>query len=107
MHNAHLNDQVTSLLGQERTLPVDPQQERVVMWKVFRDEASAVTYAHHILLEADQQLVGGQATDSIGKFYWLGVHVADLAAWGNTQAIQLNDPFDAEDPKGQGQGFGN
>ena len=107
MQTANLDVQVKQALTQNRALPEDPQKERVVLWKVFRDEASAVEYSHHILLESDQSLVGGHGVDSIGEFYWIGVQVADLTAWGHTQAIQLTDPFDSDDPKVKGQGFGN
>lgn len=107
MDNINLNDQVKHLLNDNRALPADPKEERVVLWKVFRDEDTALEYSHHILLEPDQRLVGGHGTDSVGDFYWLGVEVEDLAAWGNSHAIQLNDPFEAEDPEIQGRGFGN
>ena len=107
MQNVNLDVQVKQTLTQNRALPENPEKERVVLWKVFRDEDSAVEYSHHILLEADQSLVGGHGVDSVGKFYWLGVEVADLGAWGHTRAIQLSDPFDSDDPKVQGQGFGN
>jgi len=56
----------------------------------------------HILLEPDQKIVGGHGTDSVGGFFWLGIEVADLEAWGNTQAIQLTDPFDSTEPKWPG-----
>jgi len=98
--------QIKKVLTQARPLPEDPQKERVVLWKVFRDEAEALEYSHHILLEPDQKIVGGHGTDSVGAFFWLGIEVADLEAWGNTQAIQLTDPFDSTDPKGQGRGPG-
>ncbi len=98
--------QIKQLLTQQRPLPEAPEKERVVLWKVFRSEAEALDYAHHIQLESDQKIVGGNGTDSVGDFFWLGVEVADLAAWGNSQAIQLSDPFDSDDPKGQGRGPG-
>jgi hypothetical protein len=97
-------DTISDILHQARPLPENPQQERVVLWKVFRTEGEALEYAKHIMLGADQTIVGGHGTDSVGEFYWLGVQVADLAAWGNTQAIQLNDPLDSTDPHGQGRG---
>jgi len=107
MQSVNMDDQVKSILSLSHALPADPKQERVVLWKVFREEASALEYSHHIMLGSDQELVGGHAADSAGDFYWLGVKVADLAAWGNSHAIQLSDPFEAEDPKVQGRGFGN
>lgn len=107
MQNIIQDEQVKNVLSRNRDLPADPQKERVVLWKIFRNEANAVEYSHHILLEPDQQLVGGHGTDSVGDFYWLGVEVENLAAWGHPHAIQLSDPFEAEDPKVQGRGFGN
>lgn len=99
--------QIKQMLTQARVLPEDPKKERVVLWKVFRNEAEALEYSHHILLEPDQKIVGGRGTDSVGEFFWLGIEVADLEAWGNTHAIQLSDPFDGNDPKGQGRGPGS
>lgn len=95
---------IRDLLNQECGLPENPKNDCIVLWKVFRKLHEALEYARHILLEPDQKLVGGHAHDSAGEFWWLGVKVADLAAWGNSQAIQLADPFDANDPKGQGRG---
>lgn len=95
---------IQELLQHERRLPEDPKKERVVLWKVFRNLNEAFEYSRHILLEADQRLVGGHAADSAGEFWWIGVEVENLEAWGNSQAIQLADPFDANDPKGQGRG---
>lgn len=106
MQASQADNQVRDFLGQERALPEDPKTERVVLWKVFRSQNEALEYSHHILLEPDQKLVGGYATDTVGKFWWVGVQVEDLEAWGNSQAIQLADPFDANDPKGQGRGLG-
>lgn len=96
---------IRQLLAQSRNLPKDPKQERIVLWKIFRNENEALEYSHHILLEQDQRIVGGNSKDSAGEFFWLGIEVEDLQAWGNTQAIQLADPFDGTDPEGKGQGF--
>lgn len=96
---------IRQILSQPRNLPEDPKKERIVLWKIFRNENDALEYSHHILLEEDQRIVGGYSSDSAGDFLWLGVEVEDIEAWGNTQAIQLADPFEATDPKGQGQGF--
>ncbi len=96
---------IRQLLSQPRSLPKDPKQERIVLWKIFRNENDALEYSHHILLEEDQRIVGGHSSDSAGDFLWLGIEVEDMEAWGNTQAIQLTDPFEATDPEGQGQGF--
>jgi hypothetical protein len=101
------DNQIMNMLTCNRALPADPKRERVVLWRIFRDQMAALEYSHHILLEPDQQLVGGHGFDSAGEFYWLGVEVEDLAAWGHPHAIQLSDPFEAEDPKIQGRGFGN
>ena len=100
----NLDDHVSKVLTQPRHLPEEPKTERVVLWKVFRSEDTALEYSRHIMLEQDQCIVGGQGTDSVGEYFWLGVEVADLEKWGNSQAIQLTDPFDSDDPKGQGRG---
>ncbi len=105
MQTTERDNQVRGLLKQEHALPADPKKDRVVLWKIFRSPDEALEYSHHILLEPDQKLVGGCAADTVGKLWWLGVEVADLEAWGNSQAIQLTDPFDANDPKGKGQGM--
>ena len=41
--------------------------------------------------------------DAMGWYCWLGVEVDDIKAWGNSQAIQLVDPLEAADPRGQGR----
>lgn len=105
MQTLNHNDRISKILDQSRPLPQDPKKERVVLWKVFRNEDEALEYSHHIMLEPDQKIVGGHATDTVGDFFWLGVEVANLEAWGNTQAIQLTDPFDSDDPNGQGRGL--
>lgn len=107
MQSVYSPEQITQLLRHDRALPTDPRKERVVLWKVFRDKSSVIEYSQHILLEPDQRLVGGQSVDTIGPFYWLGVEVEEIENWGNTHAIQLNDPFDSDSPKVQGQGFGS
>lgn len=99
------NIPIQELLKQEQALPEDPKTEQIVMWKVFRTMGEALEYPRHIMLEADQSLVGGHTKDSAGDLWWVGVKVADLEAWGNSQAIQLSDPFDANDPQGQGRGL--
>ncbi|MFZ5659230.1 MAG: hypothetical protein ACOY5C_05165 [Pseudomonadota bacterium] len=104
-HNEAREMTVKAALDRPVPLPADPQQERVVLWKTFRSRGEALDFARNVLLEADQTLIGGHDHDSVGPFYWLGVQVADLAAWGNSQAIQLRDPFDADDPQGQGRGI--
>ncbi|MHB1678492.1 MAG: hypothetical protein ACYCSS_13355 [Sulfuriferula sp.] len=105
MQTSNQDVQISQLLTQSRNLPEDPKKDRVVMWKIFRSENEALKYSHHILLEPDQRIVGGRSKDSAGEFFWLGIEVANLEAWGNTQAIQLADPFDGTDPEGKGQGF--
>ncbi|MES2408558.1 MAG: hypothetical protein V4528_14690 [Pseudomonadota bacterium] len=106
MQTVNNDIEIKQILNASRPLPEDPKAERVVLWKVFRNTEDALEYSHHILLEPDQTVVGGHASDSVGEFFWLGIEVADLEAWGNTQSIQLTDPFDSNDPKGQGQGPG-
>ena len=101
MHTENQDTQVKKTLAQVRALPEDAKKERIVLWKIFRNEADALEYSHHILLEPDQLIVGGRSTDSAGVFFWLGVEVADLEAWGNTHAIQLADPFDGNNPTGK------
>lgn len=101
------NIPIQELLKREQTLPGDPKTEQIVMWKVFRSVDEALEYPRHIMLGVDQSLVGGRTRDSAGDLWWVGVKVADLEAWGNSQAIQLSDPFDANDPQGQGRGLSN
>lgn len=96
---------IQDLLKQQCALPQDAEAERIVMWKVFRSLAEALEYPRHIMLGADQSLVGGHSQDSAGDLWWVGVKVANLETWGNSQAIQLRDPYDANDPQGQGRGL--
>ena len=107
MQISNQDNHISQILAQAKSLPEDPQKERIVLWKVFRSEDEALEYSHHILLESTQQIVGGHGTDTVGAFFWLGVEVANLEKWGNTQAIQLSDPFDSNDPIGQGRGPGS
>ena len=107
MQISNQDNHINQILAQAKSLPEDPQKERIVLWKVFRSEDEALEYSHHILLEPSQQIVGGHGADTVGAFFWLGVEVADLAKWGNTQAIQLSDPFDSNDPIGRGRGLGS
>lgn len=102
----HVNEHdVKHLLNNRADLPKDPANERIVLWKTFRSIDEAIGYSRAILLEDDQTLVGGASSDSAGPLFWVGVKVDDLEAWGNSQAIQLTDPFDANDPAGQGRGI--
>ncbi len=107
MQTLNQDVQVNEILDQPISLPEDPQKERIVLWKVFRSKDEAVEYSQHVLLEPTQRIVGGYWTDSAGGFFWLGVQVDDLGKWGNSQAIQLTDPFDSNDPVGQGRGPGS
>lgn len=107
MQTSNQDSQINQILAQPKPLPEDPEKERIVLWKIFRSENEALEYSHHILLEPSQQIVGGHGTDTVGAFFWLGVEVADLEKWGNTHAIQLTDPFDSNDPVGQGRGPGS
>lgn len=106
MSSEHLSDDVVkTMLRQRRPLPRHPIEEQIVFWRTFRMPNEAVAFSHAIRLGEDQHLVGGRTRDSIGELYWIGVHVDDLAKWGNTKAIQLSDPFDADDPDNQGRPF--
>ncbi len=70
-----------------RPLPARNPQNRVVQWHVFREALEADAYADHIQLGPGQRVVGGHDVDSIGKLYWVGVEVEDLASWGNAAAV--------------------
>jgi len=89
------------ILATSRPLPQDPKAEHVVLWRAFRNEDQAVEYSRHILLGSGQRVIGGCNRDDVGWYCWLGVEVDDLEKWGNSRAIQLCDPFDPEDPRGQ------
>lgn len=91
------------ILRTERLLPEDPRSEHVVVWRAFRDEDQAVDYSRHIMLEPGQRVVGGCGADDVGTYYWIGVEVDDIEKWGHPGAIQLVDPLDADDPRGQGR----
>lgn len=106
MQTLNTDHPIAQILAQPRPLPEDPQKERVVLWKVFRSNEEALEYSQHIMLEPSQKIIGGHGRDSAGEFFWLGVEVESLETWGNSQAIQLTDPFDSNDPDGKGRGPG-
>lgn len=97
--------EVVAVLKNERALPDDPVQEKIVLWRTFRNTDEAVKFSGSVMLGDGQQLVGGIAHDSVGPLYWLGVHVENVSQWGNTKAIQLSDDFDATAPETQGRPF--
>ena len=96
---------VVAVLKNERALPEDPVQEKIVLWRMFRSTEDAVKFSGSVMLGDGQELVGGIAHDSVGPLYWVGVHVEDISHWGNTKAIQLSDDFDATAPGAQGRPF--
>ncbi|MFZ5557714.1 MAG: hypothetical protein ACOZDY_13505 [Pseudomonadota bacterium] len=78
---------IEDVLQVRRPLPSSGGAERVVHWHVFRSAAEARSYAGNIILGAGQQVVGGWDEDSVGRVYWVGVEVDDLARWGNRAAV--------------------
>lgn len=98
-------DTAATLVQRQRPLPQHPVEEQIVFWRTFRSADKAIAFSQAIMLGDGQELVGGHTHDSVGELYWIGVHVDDLAKWGNTKAIQLSDPFDADDPEYQGRPF--
>jgi len=88
-------------LAVDRPLPhqKDAIEQRIVYWHVFRRQEDALTFARHIQMPADEQLVGGKGHDSIGPLYWVGVQVECLEKWGNRAAVHKIDFNDPENPK--------
>jgi hypothetical protein len=78
---------VDDMLGTRRALPARERAERVVQWHVFRAREEASDYARAIRLGEGQRVVGGFDEDSLGRIYWVGVEVDDLARWGNRAAV--------------------
>lgn len=76
-----------AFLKEERRLPSRDTNLRVVQWHVFRDLDEAADYAGHIRLGPGQHIVGGADHDSVGRLWWVGVEVDDLARWGNRAAV--------------------
>ncbi|ADC72476.1 MULTISPECIES: hypothetical protein [unclassified Thioalkalivibrio] len=74
-------------LDQEHSLPEGHGHDKIVQWHVFRDRERAEHFADHVELGEGQELVGGWTRDSVGKLYWVGVHVEDLERWGNVGAV--------------------
>lgn len=103
--HSYSDQELVALLGRPRPLPRDPVGEQVVLWRTFRAVADAVRFSHDIMLGDGQHIIGGVTEDSLGRLYWIGVHVDDLAKWGNTRAIQMNDAFDPESPEIRGRPF--
>ena len=76
-----------AILEEEQSLPEGHGADRIVQWHVFRSRPQAERFAEGIHLAAGQELVGGFTRDSLGILYWVGVHVEDLAKWGNRDAV--------------------
>ena len=76
-----------AFLTQHRPLPEKGQAHNIVQWHVFRSLMEADEYANHVKLGAGQHCVGGCDQDSVGRLWWVGVEVDDLASWGNRSAI--------------------
>ncbi|MCE5387100.1 MAG: hypothetical protein K0041_00770 [Acidithiobacillus sp.] len=74
-------------LEEARELPSVQPMERVVAWSVFRSRDDARALLQHVHLAQGQALVGGHGRDSVGEYWWVGVQVQDLSAWGNSSAI--------------------
>lgn len=75
------------LLDRMNPLPQGHGDDRIVQWHCFRNRSEAAGFAASIRLAEDQQIVGGQAEDSLGPLWWVGVRVDDLGHWGNRQAV--------------------
>ena len=83
----------------ERPVPnKDPDQTHVVYWHVFRRREDVVAFAHSVMLEPGEELIAGHCEDDLGRLWWLGVRVDDLAKWGNRSAIHKIDAGDGENP---------
>ncbi len=78
---------LASILNEYRTLPVSNASNKVVSWHVFRTLSEAGEYAESIRLGDGQHIVGGMDADSVGKLWWVGVEVEDIARWGNPAAV--------------------
>ena len=78
---------LASFLNEYRSLPARDPGNKVVSWHVFRTVSEAEEYADSILLSDGQHIVGGMDSDSIGKLWWVGVEVDDIARWGNPAAV--------------------
>ncbi len=78
---------LASILNEYRSLPVSDASNRVVSWHVFRTHSEAEEYAESIRLCDGQRIVGGMDSDTIGKLWWVGVEVDDIARWGNPAAV--------------------
>ncbi|MHB1942585.1 MAG: hypothetical protein ACYDDA_12510 [Acidiferrobacteraceae bacterium] len=88
-----------TVLQKPRSLPQDPAGERIVLWRIFRTTADAMTFSDSVLLSEGQHVIGGAAADDIGVLYWVGIQVDNLARWGNSKAIQMTDAGDGQNPE--------
>lgn len=86
----------TQFLDEARELPSKvyasqatrtPLEGRIVAWSVFRTREEAENLVAHVHLAPGQHLVGGHGEDSVAAFWWVGVQVNDLDAWGHSAAI--------------------
>ena len=78
---------LASFLTEYRSLPVSAASNKVVSWHVFRTVSEAEEYADGVRLGSSQRIVGGMDADSVGKLWWVGVEVEDIARWGNHGAV--------------------
>jgi hypothetical protein len=65
---------LASFFNEHHDLPVSSASNKVVTWHVFRTLKG-------------QRIVGGMDSDTIGKLWWVGVEVEDIASWGNHGAV--------------------
>ncbi|MEO6146091.1 MAG: hypothetical protein ABIT70_03420 [Sulfuriferula sp.] len=78
---------LASFFNEHHDLPVSSASNKVVSWHVFRTLSEAEEYADSIKLGKGQCIVGGMDFDTIGKLWWVGVEVEDVARWGNHGAV--------------------
>ncbi|MEY2341929.1 hypothetical protein AB4090_07435 [Acidithiobacillus sp. IBUN Pt1247-S3] len=74
-------------LDEARELPSVVAMERVVAWSVFRTKDAARQLLEHVHLAPGQALVGGHGKDSVAEYWWVGVQVQNLEAWGHSSSV--------------------
>jgi len=68
-------------------VPSQVPLENAVNWSIFRQRKKAENYLDQVRLSDGHELIGGHSQDSVGDYWWVGVRVRSVAAWGSRQAI--------------------
>jgi hypothetical protein len=75
------------ILENDHEVPSRSPLVNAVSWALFRRRREAEDYLARVRLNAGHELIGGHSQDSVGDYWWVGVRVPSISAWGHPQAI--------------------